>query len=434
MPLRLAVKVKLQKRSERVKWIDVHSQEPWILTALYSGRLFIWNYETETLVKSFDVVEQTPVRSAKFVERNQWIVCGADDNHIRCYNYNTSELLKAFEAHSDYIRCVEVHPSLPYILSSSDDMSIKLWNWDKNWDLMQVFEGHIHYVMQVKFNPKDSNTFASASLDRTIKVWGIGSSTPHFTLTGHDKGVNCIDYYPGADKPYLLSGADDYKVKVWDYQTKACVATLESGASKGDGSDSGGGGGGAVGHTANVSAVAFHPKLPVIITASEDNTVRVWHSTTYRLESTLNYRLERAWTVGVSANSQKIAVGFDEGAIVLKLGKECPIVSMDSKSGKFIWVRNNEILTASVRGSGKVSSTVKFSVKKLAGFFLIIFFFFSFFLFFLFSFILFLTFFIIMYYLRLLLMVNLYVYPAKRIWVLVSSILKIVYIIIMEDF
>jgi|TARA_B110000091_G_scaffold210169_1_gene252587 coatomer subunit beta' len=357
MPLRLAVKVKLQKRSERVKWIDVHSTEPWILTALYSGRLFIWNYETETLVKSFDVVEQTPVRSAKFVERNQWIVCGADDNHIRCYNYNTSELIKAFEAHTDYIRCVEVHPSLPYVLSSSDDMSIKLWNWDRNWDLMQTFEGHIHYVMQVKFNPKDSNTFASASLDRTIKVWGIGSATPHFTLQGHDKGVNCLDYYPGADKPYLMSGADDYKVKVWDYQTKACVATLESGAAKGgDGFDSGGGGvGGAVGHTANVSSVAFHPKLPVIITASEDNTVRVWHSTTYRLESTLNYRLERAWTVAVSANSQKIAVGFDEGAVVLKLGKERPIVSMDSKSGKFIWVRTNEILMASVRGSSKVS-------------------------------------------------------------------------------
>jgi len=113
-------------------------------------------------------------------------------------------------------------------------MSIKLWNWDRNWDLMQTFEGHLHYVMQVKFNPKDSNTFASASLDRTIKVWGIGAATPHFTLNGHDKGVNCLDYYPGADKPYLLSGADDYRVKVWDYQTKACVATLEAGVRDGN--------------------------------------------------------------------------------------------------------------------------------------------------------------------------------------------------------
>ena len=36
--------------------------------------------------------------------------------------------------------------------------------------LFQVFEGHTHYVMQIVINPKDNNQFASASLDRTIKV------------------------------------------------------------------------------------------------------------------------------------------------------------------------------------------------------------------------------------------------------------------------
>lgn len=51
--------------------------------------------------------------------------------------------------------------------------------------------------------------------------------------------------------------------QVWDYQTKSCVQTLE-------------------GHTHNVSAVCFHPELPIILTGSEDGTVRIWHSTTYR--------------------------------------------------------------------------------------------------------------------------------------------------------
>lgn len=89
---------------------------------------------------------------------------------IRVYNYNTMDKVKVFEAHTDYIRCVAVHPTLPYVLSSSDDMLIKLWDWDKGWICTQIFEGHSHYVMQVTFNPKDTNTFASASLDRTIKV------------------------------------------------------------------------------------------------------------------------------------------------------------------------------------------------------------------------------------------------------------------------
>ncbi len=52
----------------------------------------------------------------------------------------------------------------------SDDMLIKLWNWEKSWSCQQVFEGHTHYVMQIVINPKDNNTFASASLDRNLKV------------------------------------------------------------------------------------------------------------------------------------------------------------------------------------------------------------------------------------------------------------------------
>jgi hypothetical protein len=42
--------------------------------------------------------------------------------------------------------------------------------------LESVDELELVDVMQVKFNPKDTNTFASASLDQSIKVWGLG---PH---------------------------------------------------------------------------------------------------------------------------------------------------------------------------------------------------------------------------------------------------------------
>ena len=42
-----------------------------------------------------------------------------------------------------------MHPTLPYLLTCSDDMLIKLWDWDKGWVCTQVFEGHSHYVMQV---------------------------------------------------------------------------------------------------------------------------------------------------------------------------------------------------------------------------------------------------------------------------------------------
>jgi coatomer subunit beta' len=328
MPLRLDIKRKLVQRSDRVKGVDLHPVEPWILANLYSGNVFIWNHQTNSLVKSFDVTE-LPVRTAKWCLRKQWIVCGSDDMFIRVYNYNTSELIKAFEAHTDYIRAVCVHPTQPFVLSCSDDMLIKLWSWEKDWDCVQIFEGHSHYVMQACFNPKDTNTFASASLDRTVKVWSIGQPTPNFTLEGHEKGVNCVDYFTGGDRPYLISGADDKLVKIWDYQTKTCVQTLD-------------------GHSHNVSAVAFHPELPIIITGSEDGTLRIWHQTTYRLENTLNYGLERVWAIGVIKGSNAVSVGYDEGTVMFKIGREDPVASMDA-SGKIVYAKHNEVQTVNVK-------------------------------------------------------------------------------------
>ena len=29
--------------------------------------------------------------------------------------------------------------------------------------------------------------------------------------------MNCLDYYAGGDKPYIMSGADDRLIKIWDY-------------------------------------------------------------------------------------------------------------------------------------------------------------------------------------------------------------------------
>ncbi|KAH8107302.1 hypothetical protein DFH11DRAFT_1732559 [Phellopilus nigrolimitatus] len=61
-------------------------------------------------------------------------------------------------------------------------MTIKAWDWDKQWKCIRISEGHTHYIMNLAFNPKDTNTFASSCLDRTIKMWSLGASAPNFTL------------------------------------------------------------------------------------------------------------------------------------------------------------------------------------------------------------------------------------------------------------
>lgn len=140
MPLRLDVKRKLLARSDRIKSVDLHPDNPWMLVSLYNGNVHIWNYDNQQLVKSFEVCD-LPVRAAKFVARKNWVVTGSDDMHVRVFNYNTLERIHQFEAHSDYLRSIAVHPTQPFIITSSDDMTIKLWDWENKWQLKQTFEG-----------------------------------------------------------------------------------------------------------------------------------------------------------------------------------------------------------------------------------------------------------------------------------------------------
>ena len=63
--------------------------------------------------------------------------------------------------------------------------------------------------MDIKYSPRDDSVFASASLDKSIRLWNTKSDKSNIVLKGHNKGVNCIDFYKG-DRPLLISGGDDY--------------------------------------------------------------------------------------------------------------------------------------------------------------------------------------------------------------------------------
>ena len=150
------------------------------------------------------------------------------------------EKVKEFQAHGDFIRSIIVHISEPYIISSSDEAKIKIWNYQKDFALVATLEEHKHFVMTLAINPRDLTKFASGSMDKTIKIWNITSEgKANMTLTGHKSGINCLDFYRG-DRPHLASGSDDRTIKIWDYQTKQCLHTLTS-------------------YSLAISAVAFHP-------------------------------------------------------------------------------------------------------------------------------------------------------------------------------
>ncbi|KAE8779996.1 cysteine-rich receptor-like protein kinase 26 [Hordeum vulgare] len=203
---------------DRLWSMDAHPTEPWILAG-YARRLVIWNYKTQTRMMecgffpgradaSYSVVGNT----VRFIvkSKEQLFVVGDDYGYIYVHDSMTMKELKKFKAHGSSVTSFAVHPTQPFVLSASWDKLIKLWDYDKGWECIQTFTGHSHWVWQVKFNPHDANTFASASGDGTVKIWSI-SSPMHVTSLDCEGGQGCVDYYPtaagGDQQHYMLTGS-----------------------------------------------------------------------------------------------------------------------------------------------------------------------------------------------------------------------------------
>jgi coatomer subunit beta' len=188
--------------------------------------------------------------------------------------------------------------------------------------------------MAITINAKDPNMFATASLDKTVKIWTVGTqkSTANYSLVGHEAGVNCVDFSKDLERPHICSGSDDGEVKVWDYQTRQCLFTFDMQQG---------------GHNESVSSVMYHPEIPIILSGGEDDVINVWSSSSYKAVHQLNYGLKRIWGIHAVPEMNAVAFGFDEGTVVIKIGKELPLATF--ANGKVVWVKSNEIQTFNLK-------------------------------------------------------------------------------------
>nr|XP_051220985.1 uncharacterized protein LOC127339143 [Lolium perenne] len=242
------------------------------------------------------------VHVAKFITREKWLVIGDRDGGILVYNYEEEEDVKSFDAHDSCITTLAVHPTSPFVLSSSedDDHMIKLWDWGNGWKCTE-FGGHTDRVMQVTVNLENNDSFASASLDGTIKIWSICSDDPNsiITLKLAEHGL-CADYFTRYNRQHLIAGCDDRNAQIWELRMKERVHELE-------------------GHDDRVTAVGLHPELQILITGSLDGAVRIWNSTTYKLENIIGFNLGAVYAFGCIKGTRRIMVGCHQGIAMMKI-------------------------------------------------------------------------------------------------------------------
>ena len=71
-----------------------------------------------------------------------------------------------------------------------------------------------------------SSYVATASRDKSIKLWDGVTGTCVRTLTGHDNWVRALVFHPNGK--LLLSASDDKTVRIWELSTGRCTKTIEA--------------------------------------------------------------------------------------------------------------------------------------------------------------------------------------------------------------
>ncbi|XP_044425351.1 putative coatomer subunit beta'-3 [Triticum aestivum] len=168
---------------------------------------------------------------------------------------------------------------------------------------MQTFEEHSGSINDLKFNPEDTKSFASADSAYTVKVWSVDSPKSKFTLSGHLGGFFCLDFFKRDGQLYLISGSSDKTAKIWDMLKEECVHTLE--------------------HESAVISVLSHANLSVLVTGTDDGAVHVWSATDFRLKTILQLG-PGSGVVGFAClmGSGRFAVAHERGVSVIQIPDE----------------------------------------------------------------------------------------------------------------
>jgi roadblock/LC7 domain-containing protein len=198
--------------------------------------------------------------------------------------------------HDEPVNAAAFSPDGRLLATASDDRTARLWDAATGQEVRQL-TGHTAAVTAAAFSP-DGRLLATASTDETARLWDVATGQEVRQLTGHTGWVNAAAFSP--DGRLLATASADRTARLWDAATGQEARRL-------------------TGHTASVLSAAFSPAGRLVATASADRTARLWDVTTGQEVRQLSGHTASVLSAAFSPDGRLVATASDDQTAMIWL-------------------------------------------------------------------------------------------------------------------
>jgi len=197
----------------------------------------------------------------------------------------------------DEVLCLALSADGKQLASGGCDRLIHIWDlsggYAKVKELTSI-ENHADWVFGIAFTP-DGKRLATASRDKTAKLWDIAAKESILTFPGHQNPVYGVAIKSDGSTGYSVG--EDNQLRSW----KAAAEGKQIRASGG--------------HGKVILKLVAHPKKPLLVTCSADQTVRIWDADKGSAVRTLSGHGDYVYAVAISPDGNLIASGGFDGEV-----------------------------------------------------------------------------------------------------------------------
>ena len=145
------------------------------------------------------------------------VASGSQDKTVKLWNATDLTLRATLKGHRRGVWDCQFSPIDRVLATSSGDKTIKIWSLS-DYSCVRTFQGHLSSVLRVRFLSTGLQLVSSGA-DGLIKLWTIRTNECETTLDGHSNKVWALDLANGNDGDFVVSGAADSKIVVWEDTT-----------------------------------------------------------------------------------------------------------------------------------------------------------------------------------------------------------------------